>query len=80
MACNHCGPSYTLYDRGVKTESLKELLEKVSDDLSNGHLYALKGMGGYHLMCDAFNERAVSKLRSIKQRDGKPFVLMFRAI
>jgi hydrogenase maturation protein HypF len=46
--------------------------------LRQGEAIAAKGIGGYHLPCDAQNEPAVGKLREIKQRDTKPFALMFR--
>lgn len=80
VACMQCGPVYSLNEQGINTESLKDLLSKVSAGISQGKVYALKGMGGFHLMCDAFNERAVAHLRSIKERDGKPFALMFRSL
>ena len=41
---------------------------------------AAKGIGGYHLICDARSEKAVSRLRDIKQRDGMPFAVLFRDI
>jgi hydrogenase maturation protein HypF len=41
-----------------------------------GEVLAVKGLGGYHLMCDAFNEAAVEKLRQIKNRESKPFAVM----
>ena len=80
VACNRCGPAYSLDEHGFITESLNELLFKVSRGISKGNLYALKGMGGFHLMCNAFNETSVSHLRSVKERDGKPFALMFRSL
>jgi len=80
VACNRCGPFYMLDEQGEETQLLDELLIRVSTGISKGHLYALKGMGGFHLMCDAFNETAVSRLRSVKERDGKPFALMFRSL
>ena len=43
-------------------------------------MIATKGIGGYHLICDARNEKAVSRLREVKQRDGKPFAVLFRDI
>ena len=46
--------------------------------LLGGEVIAAKGIGGYHLICDASNERAVARLREIKQRDTKPFAVMFR--
>lgn len=80
VACNQCGPVYMLNEQGDETQLLDELLQKVSTGLSAGHVYALKGMGGFHLICDAFNETAVSRIRSLKARDGKPFALMFRTL
>ena len=45
-----------------------------------GEVIAAKGIGGYHLICDAANEQAVKRLREIKQRDSKPFAVMFRSV
>ena len=78
VACNHCGPSYyTLYNRETLTD-YPELLALSSRLLGEGEVIAAKGIGGYHLVCDATNEQAVARLREIKQRDGKPFAVMFR--
>ncbi|MFH0757270.1 MAG: carbamoyltransferase HypF [Bacteroidota bacterium] len=80
VACKHCGPVYSLEEKGSRTALLAELLSRVAGGMKEGKVYALKGLGGFHLMCDAFNETAVSTLRSIKKRDGKPFALMFRSL
>jgi hydrogenase maturation protein HypF len=80
IACNHCGPVYTLHEGDQVTGDLAEILVRINRGLSEGKVYALKGMGGFHLMCDAFNETGVSKLREVKKRDGKPFAVMFRNI
>ena len=80
VACNHCGPSYSLITRQGITENLLEILSKVGDLISKGALLAIKGCGGFHLVCDAFNEEAVRRLRKMKERDGKPFALMFKDI
>ena len=78
VACNHCGPSYyTLYNKETLTD-YPELLTLSSRLLREGEVIAAKGIGGYHLVCDATNEQAVARLREIKQRDGKPFAVMFR--
>lgn len=78
VACNHCGPSYyTLYN-GHPITDYPSLLELSGRLLSEGKLIAVKGIGGYHLICDATNEAAVSRLRAIKIRDSKPFAVMFR--
>ena len=43
-------------------------------------MIAAEGIGGYYLICDARSEKAVSRLRDIKQRDGMPFAVLFRDI
>jgi len=78
VACNHCGPAYRLVTSMNQTEGLPDILEGLENILSEGGLVAMKGTGGFHLACDAFNQAGVRKLREIKQRDGKPFALMFR--
>lgn len=80
VACKHCGPGMQLDEDGMRHNSMDMLLEKIRDGLKLGKVYAIKGMGGFHLMCDAFNEKSIAKLREIKKRDGKPFALMFRSI
>ncbi len=80
VACNNCGPVYRLEYAGGVTEDLREILAKSAELLSGNALLAIKGTGGFHLVCNAFSELGVSKLRSMKKRDGKPFALMFRSI
>ena len=48
--------------------------------IASGKTVAIKGIGGYLLMCDALNNNAVSELEKKKQRDSKPFAVMFRDI
>lgn len=80
VACNHCGPSYYALYNKVKVTNYPELLDLSSRLLREGEVIATKGIGGYHLICDARNEKAVSRLREVKQRDGKPFAVLFRDI
>ena len=80
VACNHCGPSYYALYNKVEVTDYSKLLNLSSRLLREGEVIAAKGIGGYHLICDARNEKAVSRLREIKQRDGKPFAVLFRDI
>lgn len=64
LACPRCGPR------------LSASIEAVVADLLAGRVVALKGLGGFHLVCDATNDEAVARLRERKQRDGKPFAVM----
>ena len=76
VACNHCGPSYYALYNKVKVTDYSELLNLSSRLLREGEVIAAKGIGGYHLICDARSEKAVSRLRDIKQRDGMPFAFL----
>jgi len=78
IACNSCGPVYSYKDPVKNLNNIKEILEEVSVQISSGKTVAIKGLGGYHLMCDALNNDAVRNLRQKKQRDSKPFAVMFR--
>lgn len=73
VACNHCGPVYYSDSGKDYTELLKTTVELIE----KGEVIAVKGIGGYHLVCDALNEKAVERLREIKFRDSKPFAVMF---
>jgi hydrogenase maturation protein HypF len=78
VACNRCGPTYRLVTSMGRRDDLPGILDGMERILSEGGLVAVKGTGGFHLVCDAFNQAGVRKLRELKQRDGKPFALMFR--
>jgi hydrogenase maturation protein HypF len=77
VACLHCGPAYQLADGNLFTDG-KILAGLLSSEIKNGKIIALKGLGGFHLICDAFNEKAVSDLRRRKARDGKPMAVMVK--
>lgn len=76
IACNHCGPSYQLSINGNDILLIDEIIDILSSRIDQGNIYAIKGIGGFHLMCDAKNEKAVARIREIKNRDGKPFAIM----
>jgi hydrogenase maturation protein HypF len=76
-ACPTCGPHVELWDekgRAVSREddAIKTAVEQIRD----GRIVAVKGLGGFHLMVDAHNDRAVGRLRERKRREEKPFALM----
>lgn len=77
-ACPVCGPQLTLLDSTGKPISEKHsaLMEAVRQ-IKNGKTIALKGIGGFQLLCDARSSDAVKLLRSRKRRSEKPFALMF---
>lgn len=77
VACNTCGPEYTLHQNGTIIKGTAEIVSRLADILDNGGIAAVKGMGGFFLACDAANEASVSRLRKAKKREGKPFAVMF---
>ncbi len=75
--CPECGPQLE-YFCGQERASGSLALERTVEDLKHGKIIAAKGLSGFHLICDATNEEAVSKLRERKRRSRKPFALMMR--
>ncbi len=78
IACNECGPEYQYNEAGKTISGTAEILKKVSSMISAGLTVAIKGIGGYFLMCDALNNEAVVRLRKRKKREAKPLAVMFR--
>jgi hydrogenase maturation protein HypF len=78
VACIHCGPVYKLVSGNQEHRQINQILRNTARLLSQGALLAIKGTGGYHLVCDAFRSEGIEKLRQMKKRDGKPFAVMFR--
>jgi hydrogenase maturation protein HypF len=80
-ACPECGPSVRLLDRDGKTLAVKDQgLHETAAAVRRGLVVAVKGMGGFHLMVNAHDDEAVKRLRERKQRDEKPFALMFPSL
>ena len=76
-ACPDCGPVYVLED-GSRLTSGDAAVGEAAELLSRGQIVGVKGIGGYHLACDANDAAAVRALRERKFRKDKPFALMGR--
>ncbi len=75
-ACPVCGPRVALYDREKKKIETKNAIETTISHLKAGHVVAVKGLGGFHLVVDAENPAAVETLRRRKHREEKPLAVM----
>ena len=70
-ACPVCGPEVTYRNlKGI------EAIKKIAGLIYAGELVAVKGLGGYHLICDATNDAPIKKLRELKKRPDKPLAVM----
>ena len=73
IACPECGPTLEFQGEACNESALR----RVVAELRQGHVVAVKGIGGYHLLCDAASEEAVQRLRLRKRRPHKPLAVMF---
>jgi hydrogenase maturation protein HypF len=76
IACPVCGPQIWYEEGGQKLAEREAALQAARKALTEGKILAVKGLGGFHLVCDAQNTQTVEKLRLRKRRSGKPFALM----
>lgn len=86
-ACFDCGPHITWREAGeaaaspavgTTRETSDAIIDRCVELLANGGIVAIKGLGGFHLACDASNEQAVAELRRRKRRSNKPLAVMAR--
>jgi len=75
-ACPICGPQVTIYDRNQKHMDTSDPIETAVSCLKDGFVVAVKGLGGFHLVVDAENSKAVETLRRRKHREEKPLAVM----
>jgi hydrogenase maturation protein HypF len=80
-ACPRCGPQLVLWEkRGRPLAKAHDALIRAATAITEGQIVAVKGLGGFQLMVSARSEKAVARLRQLKQRDEKPFAVMFPTI
>lgn len=75
VCCNECGPEVYIYG-GEKRGA--EAITYARQAITDGKIIAVKGIGGFHLCCNALDENAVARLRQLKRRPAKPFAVMMR--
>ena len=79
IACPVCGPQVALTE-ARSGNKIRGGIETAAVLIKKGKILAVKGLGGFHLVCDPLNPGAVRRLRAIKQRERKPFALMAQDI
>ena len=77
VCCNECGPEVFILD-DEKNRRGREAITYVREVIAGGGIAAIKGIGGFHLACNAYDNEAVKRLRGLKHRPAKPFAVMMR--
>ena len=81
VACEKCGPSLKLYNQNsINIYNNIEAIKETANLIDKGHIFAIKGLGGFHLVCDATNDETIKRLRNLKCRPNKPYAVLFKDI
>ncbi|MDF2674366.1 MAG: carbamoyltransferase HypF [Clostridiales bacterium] len=78
--CSNCGPTLTLTDKHGNVIESSDSIQRVVELIKAGNIIAIKGLGGFHMCCDAKNELTVTELRRRKNRPDKPLAVMMKNI
>jgi hydrogenase maturation protein HypF len=76
IACHDCGPTLSFRTVTGRVDQATDPVRQAADALADGRIVAIKGIGGYHLACDATDDAIVAELRARKHRPDKPFAVM----
>jgi len=76
VACPDCGPQVWFESSTTEVEKRENGIQRARQFIKDGKIIAIKGLGGFHLACDALNQEAISNLRRRKKRSDKPFATM----
>ena len=80
ISCPRCGPTLSVRDHHGRLISTTDPLRASASALAAGGIVAIKGIGGYHLACDATHRTAVAELRHRKRRESKPLAVMVKDV
>ena len=80
IACDECGPQYSLICDKTTINDKHGIINRLVTLIASNKIVSVKGLGGFFLACNALSEEPVSRLRKLKDREGKPFAVMFSCI
>ena len=81
VACEKCGPSLKLYNQNsINIYNNIKAIKETANLIDKGYIFAIKGLGGFHLVCDATNDETIKRLRNLKCRPNKPYAVLFKDI
>lgn len=76
ISCLSCGPSLSLHKNTGEIISKDDVIFKISEKIKEKKIVAIKGLGGFHIICDARDDEVIKRLRMLKNRPLKPFAIM----